>query len=129
MQYAVWATDREGMLQARQQVREEHRSRLRDPAPHPVTVLLAGPTLQPDGQAMSGTLLVVDADCIADVRAFIDDDPYVRDGVYGSVDIRPWRCGLGPLSEGGLGQQSEPSAHVPSHTTSTQPPDSPPHSP
>jgi len=125
MQYVVWATDREGMLPARQQVREAHRSRLRNPAPHPVTVLLAGPTLQPDGLAMNGTLLVVEATSMAAVRAFIADDPYVRHGVYGAVEIRPWHCGLGPLS----GPLSEPNAHAPSRTTSTPPSASPPHSP
>lgn len=127
MQFVVWATDREGSLPTRQRAREEHRARLRNPAPHDVTVLLAGPTLQPDGLAMNGTLLVVDAPGIDAVRAFIDDDPYVHHGVYGSVEIRPWRCGLGPLSERGLGPLSEPSAHAPTHTTSTPPPA--PHSP
>ena len=99
MRYAIWATDREGSLPNRQLVREEHRARLRDPAPHAVTVLLAGPTLQEAGLTMNGTLLVVDAPGVDAVRAFIDDDPYMRHGVYLSVDIRPWHCGLGPLSE------------------------------
>jgi uncharacterized protein len=100
MRYAVWATDREGSLPDRQRVREEHRARLRAPAPHEVTVLLAGPTFQDAADlAMNGTLLVVDAPSVAAVRAFIDDDPYMRHGVYLSVDIRPWHCGLGPLSD------------------------------
>ena len=99
MRYAVWATDRAGSLQDRLRVREEHRLRLRDPSPHEVTILAAGPTLDEPGQSMNGTMLVVEAASAEAVRAFIEDDPYVRHGVYASVDIRPWRCGLGVLCE------------------------------
>jgi hypothetical protein len=80
-------------------VREAHRLRLRNPAPHAVQVLQAGATLDERSGAMNGTLLVVQADNIAAVRAFVDADPYVAAGVYASVEIRPWRCGLGALSE------------------------------
>ena len=103
MLYAVWASDAPGTGAERARVREAHRARLRSPAPHPVQVLQAGATLDADADAdagaMNGTLLVVQADDIAAVRAFVDGDPYVAAGVYASVDIRPWRCGLGPLSE------------------------------
>ena len=99
MRYAVWATDREGSLPERLRVRGEHRMRLRNPSPHAVTVLMAGPTLDERGQSMNGTMLVVEASSAEAVRAFIDDDPYVRQGVYASVEIRPWHCGLGVLSE------------------------------
>ena len=111
MRYVIWATDREGSLPDRQRVREEHRARLRNPAPHEVTVLLAGPTLEEADLSMNGTLLVVEATSADAVRAFIADDPYMRYGVYLSVDIRPWHCGLGPLSL--------PAEHTPSPTTST----------
>jgi uncharacterized protein YciI len=99
MLYAVWATDRPGMLAERQRVREAHRARLRDPGDHPVLVLQAGVTLDETTGAMNGTLLVVQAETPEAVRAFVDGDPYVAAGVYGTIDIRPWRCGLGPLSE------------------------------
>lgn len=99
MLYAVWATDRPGMLAERERVREAHRARLRSPAPHEVSVVLAGPLLGGPGQAMDGTLLVVEAASADAVRRFVADDPYVAAGVYDRVDIRPWRCGLGPLAE------------------------------
>ncbi len=99
MLYAVWATDRPGMLAERQRVREAHRARLRDPGPHAVRVVQAGVTLDDASGDMNGTLLVVQADTLAAVRDFVDGDPYVAAGVYGQIDIRPWRCGLGPLTE------------------------------
>ena len=51
------------------------------------------------GAEMNGTLLVVQAASLQAVRDFVDGDPYVAAGVYDRVEIRPWRCGLGPLSE------------------------------
>ena len=94
--FAVWARDRVNALTDRMRVREAHRARLRAPAPHAVDVLAAGPMGGgPDGQ-MNGTLLIVRATSAEAVRRFVDDDPYVLAGVYASVDIQPWRCGLGP---------------------------------
>lgn len=94
--FAVWATDAAGALPERERVRPEHRARLR--APGPVTVVLAGPTLDPAGGHMNGTLLVVEAEDVQAVRDFVAHDPYTRAGVYGRVDIRPFVCGLGPLA-------------------------------
>jgi uncharacterized protein YciI len=48
---------------------------------------------------MNGTLLIVQAEDISAVRAFVDGDPYVAAGVYANIEIRPWRCGLGPLAD------------------------------
>jgi hypothetical protein len=97
--FAVWASDAPGSGDARQRVREAHRARLRAPAPHAVQVLQAGATLDDATGAMNGTLLVVQAEDMDAVRAFVAADPYVAAGVYARVEIRPWRCGLGPLSE------------------------------
>lgn len=44
---------------------------------------------------MNGTLLVIQADSIDAVRAFVADDPYSRAGLFATVEIRPWRWGLG----------------------------------
>ena len=98
MLFAVWATDAPESGEARLRVREAHRLRLRAPGAYPVRVLQAGATLDDSADAMNGTLLVVQAANLAAVRAFVDADPYVEAGVYASVEIRPWRCGLGSLS-------------------------------
>lgn len=95
MYFVVFATDLPGHEQARAQARPEHRAYLRDPLGHPVKVHLGGPTLTDDGQRMNGTLLVVEADRIEDVHAFLADDPYGRVGLFESVVVRPWSWGLG----------------------------------
>jgi uncharacterized protein YciI len=101
MYFAVWATDNAGVLDTRQRVREAHRARLRDPGDHPVRVLLGGVTLEADAGHMNGTLLVVRAAHIDAVRKFINEDPYMREGVYKSVEVRPWVWGLGQPEEDG----------------------------
>ena len=96
--YAVWATDAPGTGEARLRVRDAHRARLRNPAPHAVTVLQGGPTLEGEGDAMNGSLLIVQAESLEAVRAFVAADPYVEAGVYERVEIRAWRCGLGSMA-------------------------------
>ena len=93
--FAVWARDRPGMLEERQRVREAHRARLREGAPG-VRVVLGGPTLDDAGD-MAGSLLVIEAADIEQVRAFVAGDPYVEAGVYdpASVQILPWHWGIG----------------------------------
>ena len=101
MYYAVWATDHPGVLAVRQQVREAHRARLRDPGAHPVQVVAGGPTLDERDDAMNGSLLVIRADSIDAVRRFVAEDPYVLAGVYAQVEVRPWQWGLGQPSADG----------------------------
>ncbi|WP_066336183.1 YciI family protein [Azohydromonas lata] len=93
--FAVWATDRADALERRTRVREEHRRRLRDAHECGVLVLHGGPTLEAQDQHMNGTLLIVQAATLQAVQQFIEGDPYVREGVYDSVVIRPWAWGLG----------------------------------
>lgn len=96
--FAVWATDGDGKLADRERVRPVHRARLREPGQHRVKVVLAGPTMSPAGSGMNGTLLIVEADDLGAVQAFVSADPYVEAGVYRSFEIRPFVCGLGPLA-------------------------------
>jgi uncharacterized protein len=95
MYYAVWATDRPGMLAAREAVRDAHRARLREPGAHAVNVVAGGPTLSEAEGAMNGSLLVIEADSIDAVRRFMSDDPYAIAQVYAQIEIRPWQWGLG----------------------------------
>jgi uncharacterized protein len=95
MHYAVWATDRPGILAERQQARDAHRARLRDPGTHPVKVVAGGPTLDDAAGTMNGSLLVIEAADIDAVRRFVAGDPYTLAQVYAHVEIRPWQWGLG----------------------------------
>lgn len=95
--FAVFATDKPGMGAVRAELRPGHRTRLRD-HDHPVTVVIGGPTLDDTTGAMNGTLLVIEAADIAQVRAFMAGDPYVEAGLFESLVIRPFNWGLNPPS-------------------------------
>lgn len=61
-------------------------------------VKLAGPFLSEDGQAMTGSLIVIEADSLAAAEAFAAADPYALGGLFASVDIRAWRCSIGAIA-------------------------------
>lgn len=95
MFFVVLATDSPEAEEARSEIRPIHRAYLRNPCNHRVKVHLGGPTLTVKGEAMNGTLLIVEADDITAVSEFVADDPYSQAGVFKSVEIRPWAWTLG----------------------------------
>ena len=100
--YAIFATDKPGMLAVRERVRPAHRAYLRNAAAdHGVHVRLGGPTLDAQAAAMNGTLLVIEAGDIDDVQRFVSGDPYMHAGIFERVDIRPWDWSLGNPGRGG----------------------------
>ncbi|WP_408596118.1 YciI family protein [Pseudomonas sp. PLMAX] len=93
--FAVFATDHPDSLALRQRLRPSHQAHLRATDTHRVVVRLGGPTLDDVGAAMNGTLLVIEAGSLAEVEAFIEDDPYVQAGLFASIQIRAWHWSLG----------------------------------
>jgi len=93
--YAVFATDKPGMRAVRERVRPAHRAYLRAASGHRVFVRLGGPMLDGQGEAMNGTLLVIEAEHIEDVEHFLRNDPYTHAGLFERVEIRPWDWSLG----------------------------------
>jgi len=54
--------------------------------------VIGGPFLDANDQPI-GSLVVIEADSQTDVEAFAAADPFVLNGVYGSVTIRRWAFG------------------------------------
>jgi uncharacterized protein YciI len=99
MYFAVIARDKAGQAALRIRLRPEHRAWLRAPGEHPIVVRLGGPLLGLDGQ-MDGTLLVVEAQSIEVVHAFLADDPYCRNQMFEHLEVREWQWSLGqPVAE------------------------------
>jgi uncharacterized protein YciI len=94
MYFAVIGRDKPGMADLRLRLRPAHRERLRDPGGHPVTVRLGGPLLD-GGGAMDGTLLVVEAESVEAVHAYLKDDPYCVNGLFAELAVRAWNWSLG----------------------------------
>lgn len=92
--FVVMANDRPDSLALREQLRPAHRDWLRIHPGHDVVVLHGGPTLGRDGQ-MNGTVLIIQAQNLQQVRRFVEADPYSAGGLFAEVVIRPWRWSLG----------------------------------
>ncbi len=74
----------------RQKTRPEHLARLQILADEN-RLVLAGPTPVAHGDStMSGSVIVADFDNLDSAQAWVDAEPYLRDGVYARVDVRPF---------------------------------------
>ena len=62
----------------------------------PAKVKLGGPYLDEKGD-MAGSLMIVEAPDKAAAVKFTEQDPYVRAGLFGSIDVRPYRLTIGSL--------------------------------
>lgn len=94
MYFILFATDKVGMAKVREEIRPTHRHYLKHSG-YPVNVLLGGPTLDDGGDKMNGTMLVIEAKKLQDVKDFAADDPYVHAGLFEKTEIRPWMWSLG----------------------------------
>ena len=91
MYFMVFATDRPGTSQARNDLTDDFRDYLHDRPDHSDVVLHhGGRTLAADGEAAVGTLLIVEAPSLKAVQDFVADSPYAKAGVFGDVQIRQW---------------------------------------
>ncbi len=54
-------------------------------------ISLAGPMLSDDGERMLGSVFIIEADSVDQVRALNDEDPYTRAGLWGNVVIHGFR--------------------------------------
>src|SRR5206468_1065779 len=69
----------------RPQVRPAHLAHL-DPLARAGRIRLAGPLLD-----RTGSLIVLEADSLADVWALVARDPYVTEGVFNRVEVKPFQ--------------------------------------
>jgi len=94
MYFVVFGTDKPGSAEIRAQNRPAHQVHLREHS-HPVKVLHGGPTFTDDGERMNGSMLVIEAESLEAVKAFLAADPYSKAGLFETLEVRPWKWGLG----------------------------------
>ena len=95
MWYVIVGQDNPGTLEQRKANRPDHLQRLewlRDQG----RLLAAGPfpaidAEDPGAAGFTGSLIIADFTDLGAARAWAADDPYLRTGVYASVDVRPFR--------------------------------------
>ena len=95
MLYAIIGTDSENSLQKRLAVRPQHLKRLQA-LQDDGRLLLAGPVPaidadDPGAAGFSGSMIVAEFDSLEAATAWADADPYVTEGVFSSVLIKPFK--------------------------------------
>lgn len=95
MLYAIIGNDSDNSLQKRLAVRPQHLERLQT-LQNEGKLLLAGPfpaidANDPGAAGFSGSLIVAEFDSLEAATAWADADPYVTEGVFSSVVIKPFK--------------------------------------
>jgi uncharacterized protein YciI len=92
MLFAVFALDRPGVDGLRVQHRQAH-------IDHFVALgqgfRLGGALMDEAGRALGGMLAVIEAEDIEAAQRFMRDDPFVKEGLFAEVHVRPFRPGHG----------------------------------
>lgn len=94
MLYAMIAKDKPGTSEKRQAVRPVHLQHLDGLGQQ---LRLAGALLDESGTP-EGSLVVIEADTIEAATAIFQADPFVSEGIFGSVEIKPWRLAYDHMS-------------------------------
>ncbi len=94
MFYTIIAEDREDSLEARLKARPDHVERLRQ-LQQQGRLLMAGPhpaidAEDPGAAGFSGSLIVAEFSDLDSAKAWADEDPYVKAGVYARVTVKPF---------------------------------------
>jgi hypothetical protein len=89
MLFVIIGHDKPNSMEHRMKVRPLHLDYIKQ---QQAVVKLGGALLTDDGQGMLGSMLVIDVADKAAAEAWSKADPYRRDGVFGEVEIRPFRA-------------------------------------
>ncbi len=90
--FALHCLDNPGALPLRLEVRSRHLEYVGSTG----VVKLGGPYLNEKGEPV-GSLIIVEVEDEAAAEAFSRNDPYRKEGVFGTVEIRAWRYTAGQL--------------------------------
>jgi len=85
MLYVIIGHDAPDAGEKRPQVRPAHLAHL-EPLARAGRIRIAGPFLD-----RTGSLIVLEADSAAEVWALVGRDPYVTEGVFNRVEVKPFR--------------------------------------
>ena len=92
MLFAVICTDKPGQEPLRLANRPDHLEWLKN---HVITIHAGGPLLSADGESMTGSLMIVDAEDEDTLREELANDPYAKAGLFSDVRIERWNWIVG----------------------------------
>jgi uncharacterized protein YciI len=94
MLYVIIGHDVEHSLELRRAARPAHLERLKALV-EAGRVLVAGPmpaidSPDPGPAGFAGTVVIAEFGSLAEARAWAEDDPYYREGVFRALEVRPF---------------------------------------
>ena len=87
MHYVIHCLDHDGAVEKRLANYEDHKAYLGSTL---VNTVISGPLLANDEETMIGSCFVIEADTLAEVEAFNNNDPFKKVGLWKSISIRPF---------------------------------------
>lgn len=87
MHYVIHCLDKPNSVDKRLEHYDAHKAYL---AQAPVKTVISGPLLADDEQTMIGSCFVVEAESLAEVKAFNRADPFHAAELWGQISIRPF---------------------------------------
>jgi len=90
MLFAIIANDKKGALDVRLAARPDHLAFLKNLGEK---LVFAGPFLNEEGQ-LNGSLVVIEADNMAEAEKIAAMDPYKHAGLFESCTVRAWKWAL-----------------------------------
>ena len=95
MWYCIYSTDRPDSLPARLEARPAHLERVQKLVDQG-RIMVAGPRPRIDAEdpgtaGFQGSLIIAEFDSLQAATQWADEDPYVKAGVYESVEVTPFK--------------------------------------
>lgn len=91
--YILYAKDKPGSLERRLEHYAAHRAFIEAQGEiGSVSVVVSGPLQTENGEAMTGSMILVNAPTRGAVDQFAAQDPFMREGVWGEVSITRFHC-------------------------------------
>ena len=99
MWYVISAQDIKDSLSSRLGARPKHLARLQQ-LEQESRLLIAGPCpMEAPSEQFSGSVIIASFDSIEAATQWANDDPYMLEGVYQSVSVRPFKPVLGSATK------------------------------
>jgi uncharacterized protein len=115
MLFAFICFDQPGKAVLRQEIRAEHIEYMMAVKSRTV---FGGPLQDDSGKVAVGSIFAIDFADRAGAAAFIEDEPYTKNGVFSPPQIYPWKQMVPELEEGSLQRELERQKDMASACTS-----------
>lgn len=88
MYWAVWCIDAVVPPEVRKSHGKDHSAHLNG---SPIPLIIAGPLVADGDSGSVGSLLVYEAETRAEVKAQVASDPFTKNGIWASTEIRAFK--------------------------------------